>query len=105
MPVTLQQSVGKTAPNHAVDVKAVTDLLNAVPAAQGGPPKPLEQSNGSGPSEDLLKAINKFQQHQFWTKLGRVDPESATFYRLLAFQPGLIQSNPNTLRGLMRPMQ
>jgi hypothetical protein len=92
----LVQAVGRNCPNLADDVKYVTELLNNVPAAQGGPASPLPANAAEA---DLVAAIERFQQNQFWTKLGRVEVDSATYYRLRSLQgPGMILPDPNSPR-------
>lgn len=99
MVAPLQQAVGKDCPNLYPDVKLVTDLLNAVPPIQGGPKSPVSApdiANTPGAPEGLIAALGDFQQKQFWKRLKRVNPDSATFYRLLSYQnKGPIIGAPN----------
>jgi hypothetical protein len=92
----LVKAVGRNCPNLPEDVKYVTELLNKVPAVSGGPPSPLP---ADAAESDLVVAIERFQKNQFWGKLGRVEVDSATYYRLRALQgPGMIVPDPNSPR-------
>lgn len=87
----LRAWVGLTGSNEADDVALVVDLLNKVPASQGGPDKPLAAPRKGDPllgfsTSWLGEAIQKFQRAQFGslTYSGTIGPSSATLYRLIA---------------------
>lgn len=67
---------GQPSPNLPDDVRVIQNLLNNVPAAEGGPPDLLVQDGVPGP--DTIKAIHIYQiAFQGWADR-RVDPGFAT---------------------------
>lgn len=79
----IAQSVGRMGGvNQAEDVRTVQELLNGVPASDGGPATPLPVTGVCSPA--LVTAIQRFQLRHFgWSGAdGRVDPEGPTLRTL-----------------------
>lgn len=72
--------------NLPADVINVQELLNKVPAAEGGPAPPLDVDGLCGPK--TIAAIQKFQlQHFGWHGAdGRVDPGGPTWAKLNEYE-------------------
>jgi hypothetical protein len=72
--------------NMAQDVVNVQELLNMVPAAEGGPAPPLDVDGLCGPK--TIAAIQKFQLAHFgWHGAdGRVDPGGPTLAKLNEYE-------------------
>jgi hypothetical protein len=90
---------GKNVPD---DVITVQQLLNQVPIAQGGVPKPLDVDGLCGPK--TIDAIQKFQLHHYGWKGadGRVDPGGPTLAKLNEFDGLKPAPPPITNKTLMR---
>lgn len=75
-------SVGVGATNQKADVTTVQELLNRVPAGEGGPEVPLKVDGLAWSKTDA--AIKRFQHINLGHKWpdGRVDPQGKTFTRL-----------------------
>jgi hypothetical protein len=82
-PLSITASVGTDGQNDKADVAIVQELLNAVPADQGGPASPLVVDGLIGPN--TINAINAFQMKQLGFQDGRVDPGFDTIKRLNEF--------------------
>jgi hypothetical protein len=78
----ISASVGRLATNKSDDVFTIQELLNAVPAAEGGPTPPLELDGLSGPK--TISAIQHFQLKHFGFKGadGKVEPGKQTLAKL-----------------------
>ncbi len=83
----LSASVGFGGTNRRPDVERVQRLLNAVPAARGGPVPPLGVDGLCGPLTSA--AIRRFQQVGGCPADGRIDPGRMTEAALLALLNGL----------------
>ena len=85
MSKTISASVGLHGVNRSDDVTTVQQLLDKVPASQGGPVPLLVVDGISGPK--TREAIQKFQLHHFgWGGAdGRVDPGQQTLAKLNEF--------------------
>jgi peptidoglycan hydrolase-like protein with peptidoglycan-binding domain len=82
---TISASVGVNASNRKTDVITVQELLNKVPAVQGGPAVKLKVDGLCW--QKTQAAIRNFQSRNMGHKWpdGRVDPGGATLARLNAF--------------------
>lgn len=76
----ISKSVGKGAYNIKADVRTVQQLLNGVPAQQGGPAAKLAEDGLMGPKTQT--AITNFQVAQLGWGDGRVDPGKQTIQKL-----------------------
>jgi hypothetical protein len=77
----ISAAVGTGAPNRPIDVRIVQYLLNKVRPTEGGPEVRLEMRSGiCGPK--TIAAIRRFQQQQFGSADGRVDPGKRTLKKL-----------------------
>src|SRR5688572_11875772 len=78
--VTITASVGRNGTNHLEDAIKVVELLNQVPADQGGPPERLRQVN----PQALVDAIERFQRRHFRraTYSALVRPDGPTLAKL-----------------------
>jgi len=83
-------SVGSGGTNRFDDVETIQELLNAVPADEGGPNPLLDVDGICGPK--TTAAIRHFQQTQFgWAGTdGRVDPNQRTLNKLNEFDTPLV---------------
>lgn len=81
----ISAAVGMGGRNVPADVVTIQKALNRVPAASGGPAKPLEEDGKVGPLTG--GAIAGFQRHFFRWADSRVDPENITHATLRACQP------------------
>src|SRR5262249_46986637 len=83
-------SVGSGGTNRFDDVETIQELLNAVPADEGGPNPLLDVDGLWGPKTP--GAIRHFQQTQFgWAGTdGRVDPNQRTLNKLNEFDTPLV---------------
>ena len=79
---TISRTVGRSAANWYNDVVTVQQLLNQVPAGEGGPQPKLKVDGLCGSKTNT--AIQKFQLHHFgWSGAdGRVDPGHQTIAKL-----------------------
>jgi peptidoglycan hydrolase-like protein with peptidoglycan-binding domain len=94
MPKTITASVGLNGKNKDPDTRTVQQLLNKVPAGQGGPKVPLEVDGICG--RLTRGAIHNFQLHHFgWSGAdGRVDPSMQTLAKLNEFDPDPLPPSP-----------
>jgi hypothetical protein len=86
MPRQIRASVGRMGGrNLPDDVRTVQELLNEVPATEGGPTPPLVPDSLCGPK--TIGAIQRFQLHHFGFSGadGRVDPGGRTLAKLNEF--------------------
>ena len=75
-------SVGVGATNRKVDVSTVQQLLNKVPAGEGGPKVPLKVDGLAwGKTDAAIKRFQSVNLKHKWPD-GRVDPHGKTFTRL-----------------------
>ena len=77
---TISASVGRNGVNRYEDVVTVQEMLNIIPAYQGGPVDDLVVDGKSG--EKTVGAIMKFQRFVGIGADGRVDPSGATLAAL-----------------------
>lgn len=87
MAVTISAAVGnKPAPNQVTDVNKIIGLLNAIPDSQGGAHGSLDFfiPGMGGSISDVTDAIIFFQNFNFGTADGRVDPGGRTLQHLNA---------------------
>ena len=94
MPKTITASVGLNGKNKDPDTRIIQELLNKVPAVQGGPKVALDIDGICGPL--TRGAIQKFQLHHFgWSGAdGRVDPGMQTLAKLNEFDPDPLPPPP-----------
>ncbi len=86
-PSVLTGSVGFFGQNQPPDVQLIQMLLNAVPAARGGPAPALDVDSLCGPI--TTGAIRKFQQMNQCLTDGRIDPGMTTEKALVALLEAL----------------
>lgn len=77
---TISASVGRNGVNRHDDVVTIQEMLNIIPAYQGGPVEDLVVDGKSG--EKTVSAIMKFQRFVGIGADGRVDPSGATLAAL-----------------------
>jgi hypothetical protein len=90
MAKTISASVGQNGANRTPDVITVQELLNKVPASNGGPVPPLKVDGLAWSKTN--HAISRFQKEHLKFKWpdGRIDPSGKTFQALVAFdQPAV----------------
>lgn len=88
---TISQSVGRLGgKNLYADVITIQQMLNQVPATQGGPAKPLGVDGSCG--TNTINAIQVFQiKHFGWSGAdGRVDPAGQTMAKLNTFDKTVV---------------
>jgi peptidoglycan hydrolase-like protein with peptidoglycan-binding domain len=83
----IQRSVGLGGANQPADVRIVQKLINAVPAAKGGPSPALAVDGLCGPF--TCAAISRFQAKNIGSADGRIDPGQRTQQVLLALLDAL----------------
>lgn len=73
-------SVGLMGKNMLSDITIVQDMLNRVPVNRGGPLALIDDSGSL--DDDTINAIKRFQNHQFKTESGIIEPGSKTMQKL-----------------------
>lgn len=105
--LTTSGSVGQGGDNRPDDVRLIQNLLNVVPASEGGPATKLAVDGLVGPK--TVAAISRYQSNHLGFSDGRVDARNKTIRHLVEFvltkqplpdQPGLTTPKPNEVNAI-----
>ena len=99
---TISASVGRNGVNRYEDVLTIQQMLNVIPAYQGGPAAALVEDGKNGPN--TMGAIEKFQRFIGIQPDGRVDPNGGTLAALNAVR-AMLGTNRGKKAGAQRKEQ